>query len=587
MTRATPFPTTGSILCLVQMSDSMRAEVYTGPVRTKVDAARRVINRVIDSVVSFAAKRAVNQPSFVIGVVAYHTGSDGSPRFCPLLPGSSPEHPLVPVISLDPSQVDSPPDEPRRWIDLNPSGGAPGRAALAYAREVLVQWTKDHVESVSPLVVHCTDGESDHGPLDTEARALTSAVAGVLLIHCLFRQGLQPSEFTPIPDIPSGDLWSMSSPLPTEDEPNPGQAVRRGLLVNKLSASRIIYKLVHELWTGSAPTASAEPLASTSVAVEAPVPPPSPASSKPPRFEVRPLLTPKRGNTEDEWEDGFGFDPGTGVLALADGASDGVFTKLWVHRLVDSYVARPFPLDDLTLVEPWIREQQQVWYKAIDYPSLRWSLQKKVDMSCGAATFLAFLLDPPSMDRGHEQGSEPDAVGWMVWAVGDVCIFHVREGRLLTVFPIERSRDFGFSPVVYQSKPLRKTPVAAVRRGELLPRDLMVFATDALAQHLLASVEAGDMPEWEHFWDIEPVAWRQHIEELRDRSAIVNDDCTLLLLRLAGSTPKIAAAGVEHTADMTPRQEPQPASDREQVPATELSSFMSGSSDIAGSNEVL
>lgn len=104
-----------------------------------MDAARRVINRVIDSVVSFAAKRAVNQPSFVIGVVAYHTGSDGSPRFCSLLPGSSPEHPLVPVISLDPSQVDSPPDEPRRWIDLNPSGGAPGRAALAYAREVLVQ----------------------------------------------------------------------------------------------------------------------------------------------------------------------------------------------------------------------------------------------------------------------------------------------------------------------------------------------------------------------------------------------------------------------------------------------------------------
>ncbi len=155
MTRATPVPTSGSILCLVQMSDSMRAEVYTGPVRTKVDAARRVINRVIDSVVSFAAKRAVNQPSFAIGVVAYHTGSDGSPRFCPLLPGSSLEQPLVPVISLDPSQVDSPPDEPRRWIDLNPSGAAPGRAALAYAREVLVRWTADHPESVTPLVVHC------------------------------------------------------------------------------------------------------------------------------------------------------------------------------------------------------------------------------------------------------------------------------------------------------------------------------------------------------------------------------------------------------------------------------------------------
>src|SRR5262249_39384831 len=148
----------------------------------------------------------------------------------------------------------------------------------------------------------------------------------------------------------------------------------------------------------------------------------------------------------------------------------------------------------------------------------------RVDQSCGAATFLGFRLDPPPGDEDSGLGPEPRATGWTAWAVGDVCLFHVRDGEMLASFPVAKSSDFGYTPLLYQSKPLRPTPMAVVARGELLPGDLLVFATDALAQSLLASVEAGEPPEWERFWDIGQEAWRQEIEDIRDRGAIVNDD---------------------------------------------------------------
>ena len=143
---------------------------------------------------------------------------------------------------------------------------------------------------------------------------------------------------------------------------------------------------------------------------------------------------PKRGNGEKEWEDGFATDPAGGVLAVADGAGDGIFSKLWVDLLLKSFLEEPVPLDDLAAVEPWIQERRRAWFEAIRYPEQRWSIQRKIDQSCGAATFLGFRLDAAPPD-----GDPPDsAMGWTAWAVGDICLFHLRAGRLIAAFPDRR-----------------------------------------------------------------------------------------------------------------------------------------------------
>ncbi len=66
--------------------------------------------------------------------------------------------------------------------------------------------------------------------------------------------------------------------------------------------------------------------------------PPSPAG--PPRFESRALWTPKRGNDDKEWEDGYAIRcRPAACVAVADGAGDGIFSKLWADLLLESFVA--------------------------------------------------------------------------------------------------------------------------------------------------------------------------------------------------------------------------------------------------------
>ncbi len=102
---------------------------------------------------------------------------------------------------------------------------------------------------------------------------------------------------------------------------------------------------------------------------------------------------------------------------------------------------------------------------------------------------------------------------------------------------------------------MRPTPRAVVTRGELRPGDLLAFATDATAQRLLAEVESGTPPDWGRFWDLDQETWRREIEAIRDRDAIVNDDCTLVVLRLPGQGPAgPVATEPEPAGESSPRR---------------------------------
>jgi hypothetical protein len=592
-------PTTsaaGCLVCLVQASDSMRQTAFAGPVATKIAAAIRFVDRLMEDLVGPAEGPSADPRRFEVGVLAYGTRPDGRPRVRTLLRGSRSNRPLVALSQLAESATAR--DGTPRFLrdETEPEGGAPARLAVASAHRLLARWAAEHPGAVPPIVVHCTDGETSDGPIGGDVTALTGAIPGTFIIHCLFRRGLAPSALVPAPETPCGELWAMSSPYPDDGPAEPGAAPHRSLFVNKLSAAATLGQLVRRLWSRAAPAvaepapAVAEPalvepgepeaqaggLAEPS-AEAAPEPQPAPEVTPdpqpvepagPPRLAVRALWMPKRGNAEKEWEDGFAVDEAGGVVAVADGAGDGIFSKLWVDLLLESFLARPIPLDDPTAVEPWIQERRRAWFEAIRYREQRWSIQRKIDHSCGAATFLGFRLDPPPGEgagegtgEGDDGGAPPLATGWTAWAVGDICLFHVRSGRLIAAFPIAASADFNVTPSLYQSKAMRPTPAAVMTRGELQGGDLILFATDALAQRLLAEVESDAPPDWGRFWAIDQETWRREIEALRDRNAIVNDDCTLVVLRPPGGSSDVTRAPEPGRADESPTREAVVAAD--------------------------
>ena len=62
---------------------------------------------------------------------------------------------------------------------------------------------------------------------------------------------------------------------------------------------------------------------------------------------------------------------------------------------------------------------------------------------------------------------------------------------------------------------------------------------------MMAATEAGRPPVWERYLVIDQNEWRREIESLRDRGEMVNDDCTLLILRPALEHPDAIPASRE------------------------------------------
>jgi hypothetical protein len=172
---------------------------------------------------------------------------------------------------------------------------------------------------------------------------------------------------------------------------------------------------------------------------------------------------------------------------------------------------------------------QDRWSAEVDGRSLPWYAEVKREQGA-FATFLGLQVEPAS--RRHRYT-------WRAVAVGDSCLFQVRQGRLLQAFPISQSNAFDNSPWLIGSRDcsagvLAKREIRAAGRGR--PLDQLWLMTDALAQWFLRQQEADHEPAdtlVSFLADSDPsqgfAAW---IEALRDRGELRNDDVTWMAIQL-------------------------------------------------------
>ncbi len=215
------------------------------------------------------------------------------------------------------------------------------------------------------------------------------------------------------------------------------------------------------------------------------------------------------------------------MLALADGASEGIYVKKWVDILVNDFCDVRPDLDDSVAYAEWLGRCRSLWFEQIDYANLTWPKRPKVDRIGGAATFVGFRLEAPTAEGN---------LGWKAWAVGDACLFHIRHNRLVLSFPLFWSDEFGMGPKLLGTQSDDVAPELSAIGGSCHPGEQFIFATDAVAAWLLRSVERNAEPDWIDFHTLDDCLWRLDIKRLRTERKIANDDCTLLSLRVTEAT---------------------------------------------------
>ncbi len=243
-------------------------------------------------------------------------------------------------------------------------------------------------------------------------------------------------------------------------------------------------------------------------------------------LRCRHLRVPRQGHNLDECQDAAAAEPELGRFAVADGASESAHAALWARLLVDAFVHHGevrIPWAD------WLPPIQRRWASVVAPPAnaapLPWFLEPGVQQGA-FATFLGLTLRPslePSI-------SSPTSWTWEALALGDSCLFQVRDDQLVRAFPVSRSSDFTSTPWLVGSRgePRQRGEVCS---GAALPGDQFWLMTDALAQWFLIQVERGGKP-----WQIagcllqrpDPNVFADWVEQLRRSRQLRNDDVTLL-----------------------------------------------------------
>ena len=255
---------------------------------------------------------------------------------------------------------------------------------------------------------------------------------------------------------------------------------------------------------------------------------------------------PKHGNSLEEYEDAFAPASGGELegsrlrFAVADGATEAVFSRIWAELLVRGY--RKGLITGRTHdTRNGLARLGRVWQRRVGGVPLPWYGEEKRRQGA----FAALVGLEVSSDEPGDTGT------WRSYAVGDCCLFHLRGDRLLGSFPVEDPEDFGSRPTLLCSNMNRNAGAldsAAIAWGEWAAGDVFCLASDALAAWLLGEHLSGD-PPWRGACELgttgaedEFAGWISH---LRAERGLHNDDVTLLRIALStgASAPQEASTG--------------------------------------------
>lgn len=236
------------------------------------------------------------------------------------------------------------------------------------------------------------------------------------------------------------------------------------------------------------------------------------------------FFLPKAGNTTSEYEDAYwpqktiDRSAETFSFAIADGATEASFSGLWATMLVRAF-CKGWLTD--TRLDASLTVLQKKWFQKVSKKPLPWYAEEK--MRSGAfSSLLGLTLIKHKLNVIHKGR-------WQAMAIGDSCLFQVRQRRIIKPFPYVESKQFNNNPLLLSSNPVRNMDVKANivwQKGIWMIGDEFYLMTDALACWLLQTLEDNDSPV-ELLRDIgDNKQFSEIISELRESKRIRNDDVT-------------------------------------------------------------
>jgi Protein phosphatase 2C len=201
-------------------------------------------------------------------------------------------------------------------------------------------------------------------------------------------------------------------------------------------------------------------------------------------FFQRAWSCPKQGNTSAENEDAWRTvctqeaDASTLLVVVADGATEGVFSRAWAQTLVNAVTPAWPRLSDAELTAQ-LQQLRQAYQPLPPGQEMAWNVKTKLMTEGSCATLLAATI------TASAQGLELQAV-----AIGDCCLLVLRgDGSLVCSFPMATAADFNTSPALVRSLFQPQLEYRRLSPTRLEVGDVVLVCTDAVGNWALQCVE--------------------------------------------------------------------------------------------------
>lgn len=165
--------------------------------------------------------------------------------------------------------------------------------------------------------------------------------------------------------------------------------------------------------------------------------------------------------------------------SVSDGATDSIFSKLWAQLLAFGYGAGKWASD---ITAESVLEEQTAWLEFLAKQELPWYAEEKAELGAFAAMVGLTLFN--------------ESKQWTAIAVGDCCIFQIRNGECIKPFPITSSVAFSNFPLLLCSVAERNSNVfeskQVISDGTWQTGDQFVLMSDTVACWFLSQMECGN-----------------------------------------------------------------------------------------------
>jgi hypothetical protein len=262
------------------------------------------------------------------------------------------------------------------------------------------------------------------------------------------------------------------------------------------------------------------------------------------------LRVPKNGNAEDECEDAAAVLPTSGpgewvdepiFAAVSDGASESLLAGDWASLLARTIIkiaqedgrilSAPEHFADALLSistnwDDWLTEY--LARRELCGRPIQWYEQPKLTQGAYATLLVSCF----------SRSQEDNLTRWYAAAIGDSCLFHVRENKLICAFPVASSSEFNIAPNLVNSRNKDRkllTSRTETISGQWKPGDEFFLCSDALACWFLKESENDVLP-WrilKHFaYPCDAYEFAAWATSLRTEGQMRNDDITLIHIDL-------------------------------------------------------